>query len=198
MSAENKNKILFTNLEEKEILFKQLLRWQSPDRHWEAKSKAWYVSYSLFFIILIAINVILENFFFVVLIITFAFLWFLQATVPPVITEHSITTLGIRTYGKVFKWKSIKHFWFSNKAGVIYLNLEILDEYFTKSDRIQRLSIIIDETILEKLFNMLISRINYGDKSEVAYNFLDRVSVGRYIDISNFIYFENSEKTSKF
>lgn len=197
MSAEKKDKILFTNLEEKENLFKHIFSWRSPDRQWELKGRAWYVSYALFFIILIAINVILQSFFFVVLIIAFAFLWFLQATVPPLVAEHSITSLGIRTYGKVFKWKSIKHFWFSNKAGVIYLNLEILDEYFTKSDRIQRLSIIIDEKIVEKLFDLLIRRTDYGDKSEIGYNFLDRLNVGRYIDISNFLYFEDSEESSK-
>lgn len=193
---ENKDKILFTNLEEKENLFKNIFSWQSPDRHWEVKGRAWYVSYALFFIILIAINVILQNFFFVVLIISFAFLWFLQATVPPLNTEHSITSLGIRTYGKVFKWKSLNHFWFSNKSGVIYLNLEILDEYFTRSDRVQRLSIIVDETIVEKLFDLLIRRTDYGDKTEIAYNFLDRLNVGRYIDISNFLYFEDADESS--
>jgi hypothetical protein len=191
------NRPLFTKLEETENMFKIVFSWTSPDRHWEPKGRFWYVSYSIFFILLIAVNVILQNYIFIILIIAFAFMWFLQATVPPVIMEHSITSLGIRTYGKVFKWKSVKHFWFSNKNNVVYLNLEILDEYFTRSDRIQRLSIIIERENMEKLFDIIVNRIDYGDRDEVGYNFIDRLSIGKYIDISFFLYFEDDSQENE-
>ncbi|MCS7317705.1 MAG: hypothetical protein NZZ41_05285, partial [Candidatus Dojkabacteria bacterium] len=93
--SENENKTLFTSLDDNLNIqsFKVLYTWSSKDRQWEEKDKFWFASYFLFFVILVAIAVILGYYLLVLSIIAFAFLWFIQAIIPPQEVEHKITTI---------------------------------------------------------------------------------------------------------
>jgi hypothetical protein len=179
---------LFTRLDNKESLG-SIFTWEAPERHWTPKDRAWYVIYSFFFVMLIALAALLAEYFLIMAIVAFVFLWFTQAAVPPEIVNHSITFLGIRTYGKLYKWKSIKHYWFSYKDDVTFLNLDINDvdnedlNYYKK----QRLSLIIEQTDMHKIFDMLIDHVDYGDTDEIGYNVLARAIHGNYVDIMKFL-----------
>jgi len=180
-------KKLHTKIEDRGSSFNKLFTWHSPERAWEPKDRAWFVSYSFFFVVFIALAALLEEYILVLLIIAFSFLWFVQASIAPEIVEHTITNMGIRTFGKLFKWKSIKHFWISKKSGDTFLNLEIEDYDTFKSDRKKRLSLIIDEKDEEMIFELFIENVDYGDKDEVDYNFLTRLTNGKHMDMSKYM-----------
>lgn len=168
------------------ILFKKIFSWNAPERAWSEKTRAWYVLYSFFFVVLIAIVAILGQTFLILAIIAFIFLWFTQASIPPQIREHSITTIGIKTFEKMFKWSSIKHFWFSSKEGYNYLNLDLV-ENDPANENLKRISLIIDPTNEFEIFNTLINYIDYGDTKEIDYNILTRLLQGKHKDISLFL-----------
>lgn len=180
-------KVLFTEIStDPDNLFTKLYSWRSPERYWTPKSRGWYVGYSLLFVIIIAIGVILKEPIFVLAIISFSFLWFVQGTIPPEIAEHTITTIGIRTYHKLYRWKSIKSFWFSEKNNLVYLNLDVQED--EKKEFTTRVSLIIEENGADKdIFKSLIRFLEYGEKEEIGFNFLTRLTHGIYFDVTKYL-----------
>ena len=168
-------------------LFNKLFEWTEDERKWSQKDRLWYISYTLFFLLLIAISALLQSYFLMVAIIAFTFLWFIQAAIPPEKITNTVTSLGVKTYGKLFKWKNIKFFWFSFKGETYFLNLDIIDEVFTSGKRVHRLSLILDKSKLNELFNILVDYIEYGEQSEIHYNIITRALYGVHIDVATFL-----------
>jgi hypothetical protein len=176
---------LFTKLEEDKNVFKNLYTWAAPERYWEKKDKAWYVGYSLVFVLIILVLAVLGEFIMILGVLAFMFLWFAQAYIPPRIVEHSITTIGIRAYEKLYKWSEINNFWFSRKNGVVLLHLE---QPIENSKVTTRVTLIIDdENEDEQVFEILMRFIEYGRKDEVGYNILARIINGEYIEIEKYM-----------
>ena len=119
-------------------------------------------------------------------VLSFVFLWFTHASIPPEIVEHTITNIGIKTFDKLYKWDQIDHYWFSEKEGIIFLNLDITEQR-ESSDFMRRLSIIINNEDEEEIFFTLLEYIDYGDKDEISYNSLARIVHGKHMDISKYL-----------
>lgn len=178
---------LHTTIDNQNIL-NTLYSWEAPERQWQRKTREWYVIYSTIFVFLIGIATILQEVILIFAIIAFVFLWFTQAAVSPEIVTHKITSIGIKTYGKIFRWKDIQHYWLSTKGGTMFLHLEIEDEEFTKNEeRTQRLSLLINPEDEETIFYTLLQYVDYGDKNEIGYNFITERLSGKYVDITKFL-----------
>ncbi len=52
------------------------------------------------------------------------FVGYVLATVEPKKIEHEITTKGVVTGGRMYKWENLKSFWFSKKWKDKMLNIE--------------------------------------------------------------------------
>ena len=178
---------LFTSIEEKRKAFDVLFQWDAPERNWEPRDRGWYVLYSAFFIVIIAALAILQKYILIIAVVAFVFLWFTQAAIPPEITTHRITSIGVKAYGKLYRWADIEHYWFSFKGDTAYLNLDVLTGDFVEEGRRQRISLIIDITDQEEIFFLLIRLVDYGDKDEVNYNILTQILHGKYVDINVFL-----------
>ncbi len=188
------NTKLFTQIEKSgteattsDHLLTNLYSWESSERYWTPRDRAWFVTYSFFFVVVIALAAILGQYILILAIIAFTFLWFVQASIPPEIVKHTINPLGIKTYGKLYRWKDISHYWFSSKHGIKYLNLDLFDQENPQSDRRKRVTLLLENNEDLELFYLMIYRIDYGDKSEIGYNFLTKLIYGNYIDIFNYL-----------
>lgn len=164
-------------------IFQILYSWESPDRQWREKDKLWYASYSLFFVLVIAVSVILGYYLLIVATIAFSFLWFVQATIPPEKIDHKITSTGIKTFGKSLRWREIKYFWFSKKDINTLLHIDYINE--SNPDFIKRITIICDDRDSD-IFNVLVKFCDYGDKEETGYNFFSNLVYGKHIDELNY------------
>ncbi|MCA9386442.1 hypothetical protein KC669_00240 [Candidatus Dojkabacteria bacterium] len=180
-------KKLHTDIESTKKNFESLFEWTSAERPWEPKSKAWYVYYSLFFLVFIVYAVFRGQYLLMLMIVSFVFLWFIQGATPPEESKHIITTLGIKTLNKLFKWRSIKYFWFSLKGNYAFLHLDVIDKEFTTGDRIHRLSLLVDPNDMSKIFKVVNRFADYGNQQEVGYNIITRAVNGEYIDIIDFL-----------
>ncbi len=170
---------------EDKAVFKNIYSWSAPDRYWEKRDRSWYLSYSLFFVLIILALTILGEFIMILAILAFMFLWFAQAYIPPTIVEHSITTIGIRAFNNLYKWKEINCFWFSVKNGVVILHIE---QPIEKSKVTRRVSLIIDEEGMDQeIFEVLLKYIDYGAKDEVGFNIISRVINGEYVEIEKYM-----------
>lgn len=178
---------LFTTLEKpNKDRYATLFTWQSRERYWTPKDRSWYVMYASFFVLLIAFAAILQEFILIIAIVAFVFLWFIQASIPPGILVHSVTKIGIKTFGKLFKWKQIRHFWFSEKHGVKYLHLELSEDLY-EALPYKRLTMLCENDEDYQLFDLLIGEVDYGDKDEIGYSFLTAITNGKHIDLKEYM-----------
>lgn len=178
---------LHTNLkQEPNSTFTKLYSWRAPERYWVQRDRAWFTLYTIFFLLIILVGVLIKEFIFILAVLAFAFLWFISALIPPEITEHSVTTVGIRAFGKLYRWKSIKHFWFSEKDGVVFLHLDTLvDE--TKA-LTKRISLILNERGQDKeIFDSLIQFVDFGEQEEISYNYFTRFTDGEYYELERYL-----------
>ncbi len=179
------NNGLYTTLSEDKNVFKNLYSWNAPERYWERKDKAWYLGYSLFFVLIVLVLAVLGEFIMILGVLAFMFLWFAQAYIPPNVVEHSITTIGVRAYDKLYKWSEINSFWFSRKNGVTLLHLE---QPIENSKVTTRVTLIIDDVGMDtEIFEILMRFIDYGRKEEVGYNILAKIINGEYVQIEEYM-----------
>ena len=177
-------KKLFTTITD-DNPFKKLYSWSSPERLWVKKDRAWYVSYSLFFIVLIAFLALLGELLLILTVLAFVLLWFVQGATPAQTIEHTITSLGIRTFDTFYRWQNIKHFWFSKKGNITLLNLETFED--KNPDFVKRISLLLTERQDEEIFKILISFLDYGDKKELSFNPIMQIINGAHIDSSEYL-----------
>ncbi|MEO6728738.1 MAG: hypothetical protein ABIM99_02335 [Candidatus Dojkabacteria bacterium] len=171
---------------DKSSAFTKLYSWRSPERYWVQRDRAWFTLYTIFFLIVILIGVLIKEFVFILAVLAFAFLWFINAIIPPQISEHTITTVGIRAFGKLYRWKTIKHFWFSERDGVVFLHLDTLvDE---KKALTKRVSLILDDKNQDKeIFVILIRFLDFGEKEEISYNYFTNFTDGEYYPLERYL-----------
>lgn len=177
---------LFTEIENKNPI-RYLYSWKSQERYWKEKGRSWYVIYSFFFTVIIALLALIGEWVLIIAILGFAFLWFVQASVEPPIVEHVVSSVGIKTFNKLYKWQEIKCFWFSTKKEETILNLDLLNEEKPDSLFRRRLCLLINREDEKKLFELMYDYLDYGDPEEVGVNLLTQLIYGSYVDIENFM-----------
>lgn len=173
---------LFTDLDKT-----KKFTWIAHERYWVPKERTWYIVYGALFISIILLLAILQEYILIIAVLAFTFLWFIQATIPPEQTIHEINTFGVKTFGKLYRWKFIKHFWFSRKQGIEYLNLEIAKNNKNGTYVPQRISLLMENNEMDEIFLRLIDLVDYGDQNEIGINFLTDYLHGKYVPITEFL-----------
>ncbi len=182
---------LFTEIENKNPI-KYLYSWKSQERYWKEKDKSWYVVYSFFFTVIIALLALIGEWVLIIAILGFAFLWFVQASVEPPTVEHVISSVGIKTFNKLYKWQEIKFFWLSAKKDELILNLDLINEDNPDALFKRRLCLLINAEDKQKMFELLYDYLDYGSGEEVGANLITQLVYGKYIDIETFMTNEDS------
>lgn len=177
---------LHTQIERKASPLGDVYEWYSDERYWVPRSREWYLGYSLFFVIIIAVFAILAQFLFILALIAFVFLWFTQAAVPPEKVKHTINPLGIKTFKSLYKWNTLSHFWFSKKNGIRYLNIDRREDKLNNTPA-KRLTILIQSNEDLDLFFILLDFLPYGTRKEVGDNILSQFIYGSYVDIEEYL-----------
>jgi hypothetical protein len=176
--------ILFTDLKNSS-LFQKLYEWESPERYWFPKTRSWVILYSLFFVLIIFIGVLLKEYIFIIAVIAFTFLWFIQGLIPPETRTHTITSLGVKTFDKLYRWRLIKHFWISEKNDTKFLHLEVVED--DNPTFVKRLSLLLNPGDEIQIFDILIKFLDYGDKNEVGFNIFTEWLQGKYFEMTYFM-----------
>lgn len=157
--------------------------WNSPEREWEPKDRVWYLKYAALFSVFILLSARLGFFIMILALIALMFLIFVQASIPPFISEHKLTSEGIITHGILIKWEQLKHFWYGRKRSgqwILYLD-------YKPAERQPRISLLINEEEAQEIFNVLIQKLKYANKLEADYNFIALFLYGEYIPVSNYL-----------
>lgn len=90
---------------------KILLEWESPARPYKTRSREFYTTILSIAFLLAIILILVKEFLLIGVIIAFAFLSYILATHKPDSVKHQLTSLGIRTDGKLWEWSALTNFW---------------------------------------------------------------------------------------
>lgn len=88
-----------------------LLDWSAPARPYKERTREFYTTILSIAFLLGVILLLLKEFLLIGVIMAFAFLSYVLATHKPENVTHQLTSLGINTDNKLYKWEEFSQFW---------------------------------------------------------------------------------------
>jgi hypothetical protein len=110
----------------KELLREEetLLEWEAPSRPFKRRGKEYFTTIGAIVVLLIMICAFLRELLLIGVVLAFAFVLYVLATIPPGKVKNKITTKGIVSAGHTYSWDKLTLFWFSEAYEQKILNLK--------------------------------------------------------------------------
>jgi len=147
------------------VELKSLLKWESAVRPFKKRDKDYYTTIAAIVFLLAVILLFLKEWLLIAVMVALMFVAYVLATVPPEKTSHEITTRGVVTGGKAYKWEELNRFWFSEKWKEKILNID------TNLSFPGRLMLLLGEIEEGKVKELLKNKIQFEEPEET---FMDR------------------------
>ncbi|MDD5147449.1 MAG: hypothetical protein PHV63_02805 [Candidatus Daviesbacteria bacterium] len=103
---------------------KTLLSWKAPARPFRKKDRSYYTTLAIIVILLVLILFLAKEFLLIATILSFAFVAYVLAFVPPHNIEYRISTQGITIGEDFYFWHFLDAFWFKEKDGSKVLHIQ--------------------------------------------------------------------------
>ena len=103
---------------------KTLLSWEAPARPFRKKDRSFYTTIAILAILLIIISFLAQEFLLIGVILSFAFVTYVLAFVPPKEITYTISTQGITVGEDFYFWHYLDSFWFKEKDGSKVLHIQ--------------------------------------------------------------------------
>ena len=100
-----------------------LLNWQSPERLYKARSKEFYSTIVVLAVLMSVIMFFIEGVMPVFVIWAFVFVVWVTSKTPPAEAEHQLTSWGVRTGNKLYRFNQMVIFWIEEKWGKSVLRI---------------------------------------------------------------------------
>jgi len=149
----------------KPVELKTLLKWQAPMRPFKKKDKEYFTTIAAIVFLLTVILLFLKEWLLIAVIIALMFVTYVLATVEPESVDHELTTRGVVTGGKLYKWEALRRFWFSKKWNDTLLHID------TNLQFPGRLMMLTGNQTEKKLKEVLQKKVQFEQPEET---FMDR------------------------
>lgn len=103
---------------------KTLLSWEAPSRPFRKKDRSYYTTIAILAILLVLIAFLAREFLLIGVILSFAFVAYVLAFVPPHQISYKISTQGITIGEDFYFWHFLDAFWFKEKDGNKVLHIQ--------------------------------------------------------------------------
>lgn len=103
---------------------KTLLEWEAPSRPFKKKDRSYYTTIAILAILLTLIAFLAQEFLLIGVILSFAFVAYVLAFVPPHNIKYKISTQGITIGEDFYFWHFLDAFWFKEKDGIKLLHVQ--------------------------------------------------------------------------
>lgn len=94
-----------------------LLSWKASVRPFRKRNREYYTTIAAIALLVIIILAFLREFLLIAVVIAFAFVSYVFASIPPEETEHKLTNRGIRSADRLYRWRDLRRYWFDEKFG---------------------------------------------------------------------------------
>jgi hypothetical protein len=95
----------------------ELLAWNSPSRLFKKRDREYFINIAVIVFFLVVILVFAQEFMFILAVLSIVFFVYVTSTVPPEDILHRITTLGVESAGRYYRWGELSEFWFEEQWG---------------------------------------------------------------------------------
>lgn len=102
---------------------KTLLSWHAPGRPFKKKSKEYYLTSLLIMLLVEIILFLFSQYPLMIVVLSFVFVAFALASVPPHDFRYKITTEGIMVEDQFFLWQELYDFYFKKRNGIDVLHI---------------------------------------------------------------------------
>ncbi|HKZ35716.1 MAG TPA: hypothetical protein VJ242_03305 [Patescibacteria group bacterium] len=106
------------------VELKTILSWQAPVRPFKKRDKEFFTTVAAIAFLVCVILLFIKEWLGIAVVASLVFVGYVLATVEPEKTEHEITTRGVKTGEKLYKWEELSRFWFTDKWGQQILNID--------------------------------------------------------------------------
>ena len=144
---------------------KLLYRWKAPVRPFKKRDREYYTTIAAIAFLIIIILGFLREFLLIAVVVAFAFVSYVLAAVKPEETEHQLTSRGIRTANKLYRWSDLRRYWFSEKYGQAMVMIQTVVLFPGQ------LLMLLSGTDKEKVRKILNERLPYEQPEQT---FLDK------------------------
>lgn len=103
---------------------KTLLTWEASSRPFKKKDRSYYTTIAILAILVILIALLMHEFLFIGVIMSFAFVAYVLAFVPPHNITYRFSTQGITIGEDFYFWHFLDAFWFKQKDGSKILHIQ--------------------------------------------------------------------------
>lgn len=103
---------------------KTLFTWKAAQRVFKKRSREYFTTIGAIVVLVCLILLFVQEFLLIAVIGSISFVAYVLATVEPESTEHEISTRGVRTGGKFFRWDELGRFWLDESLGQRILHIE--------------------------------------------------------------------------
>jgi len=149
------------------VELKSLLKWEALARPYKKRDREFYTTIAAIVFLLAVILLFLQEWLLIVVLASFMFVTYVLATVQPEKVEHEITTLGVTTSGKSYKWQDFLRFWFEEKTGETILHIDTMLRFPT------RLILLLGQEDKERVKKILQKYVRYENPEDT---FMDKAS----------------------
>lgn len=94
---------------------KTLLEWKAESRPYRKKDRSYYTTVAIIVILLILIAILAHEFLVIGVLLSFMFVTYVLAFVPPHEVGYRISTQGITIENNFYFWHDLESFWFREK-----------------------------------------------------------------------------------
>jgi len=108
----------------KPVEVRSLLKWQAAVRPFKKRDRDYYTTIAAIVFLLAVILLFLKEWLLIAVMVALMFVAYVLATVEPESAEHEITTVGMKTGDKIYKWEVLRGFWFSKKWKDVILHID--------------------------------------------------------------------------
>ncbi len=140
-------------MQERELAFsdeeKVVLKWKAAARPFKKRNREFFTTVGAIVILVSVILLFVREFLLIAVILSFAFVSYVLASVEPEEAEHIVTTRGVRTGGRFFRWDDLGRFWFEAKFNKKMVVIETLVSFPG------RILMLVDKKEEEKLKKVL-------------------------------------------
>ncbi len=101
-----------------------LLEWDAPSRPFKKRDREYYTTIAIIVFLLSLILFFAGQFLVIAVVLSFGFVSYVLASVPPDMVHTSITTFGIHIGTQMYYWQELGRFWFTVKYKADLLHVE--------------------------------------------------------------------------
>lgn len=101
-----------------------LLEWKAASRPFKKRGREYFSTIAAIVLLVAIILLFLKEWLLIGVIISIIFVAYVLATVEPEELTHKITTRGVKTGDKTYRWEWLQRFWFTEKWGHQIIHFE--------------------------------------------------------------------------